>query len=65
MAKVTAHPDRRLISSEDVEGTEAYGAGDEVVGEIDHLLIEKITGRVAYAVSRCQRHRVSGERRCY
>lgn len=50
MAKATAHPDRRLISSEDVEGTEVYGAGDEVVGEIDHLLIEKVSGRVVYAV---------------
>ena len=50
MAKATAHPDRRLISSEDVEGTEVYGSGDEVVGEIDHLLIEKVSGRVAYAV---------------
>ena len=50
MAKATAHPDRRLISSEDVEGTEVYGLGDEVVGEIDHLLIEKVSGRVAYAV---------------
>src|SRR5665809_163825 len=50
MAKATAHPDRRLISSEDVHGTEMYGAGDESVGEIDHLLIEKISGRVVYAV---------------
>jgi hypothetical protein len=50
MAKATAHPDRRLISSEDVEGTEVYGMGDEVIGEIDHLLIEKLSGRVAYAV---------------
>jgi hypothetical protein len=50
MAKATAHPDRRLISSEDVEGTEVYGAGDDVVGEIDHLLIVKVSGRVAYAV---------------
>ena len=50
MAKATAHPDHRLISSEDVEGTEVYGAGEEVVGEIDHLLIEKVSGRVAYAV---------------
>ena len=50
MAKATTHPDRRLISSEDVEGTEVYGLGDGVVGEIDHLLIEKVSGRVAYAV---------------
>ena len=46
----TAHPDHRLISSEDVQGTHVYGVGDEAIGEIDHLLIEKITGRVAYAV---------------
>ena len=46
----TAHPDKRLISSEDVEGTDVYGVGDEAIGEIDHLLIEKVTGRVAYAV---------------
>jgi hypothetical protein len=50
MAQATAHPDRRLISSEDVVGTDVYGRGDEVVGEIDHLLIEKVSGRVAYAV---------------
>jgi PRC-barrel domain len=50
MAKATAHPDHRLISSEDVQGTLVYGAGDEEVGEIDHLLIEKVSGRVLYAV---------------
>src|SRR3546814_6047908 len=41
---------RALISSEDVQGTEVYGVGDEAIGEIDHLLIEKVSGRVAYAV---------------
>ena len=30
MAKATVPPDRRLISSEDVEGTEVYGSDDEV-----------------------------------
>lgn len=50
MARSTAHPDRRLISSEDVQGTDVIGAEDEVIGEIDHLLIEKLSGRVAYAV---------------
>ena len=50
MVKATAHPDHRLISSEDVHGTEVYGLGDESIGEIDHLLIEKISGRVAYVV---------------
>ena len=50
MAQATAHPDHRLISSEDVQGTEVYGIGDKAIGEIDHLLIEKVSGRVAYAV---------------
>jgi hypothetical protein len=27
-----------------------YGVGDEAIGEIDHLLIEKVSGRVSYAV---------------
>jgi hypothetical protein len=50
MASATAHPDHRLISSEDVEGTEVYGVGDDKVGEIDHLIIDKLSGRVIYAV---------------
>ena len=50
MATATAHPDHRLISSEDVEGTEVFGVGDDKVGEIDHLIIDKLSGRVIYAV---------------
>ena len=50
MTQATAHPDHRLISSEDVQGTDVYGIGEETIGQIDHLLIEKISGRVAYAV---------------
>ncbi|MBS0243515.1 MAG: PRC-barrel domain-containing protein [Proteobacteria bacterium] len=46
----TAQPMNQLISSDDVQGTNVYGAGDSKVGEIDHLVIEKISGRVAYAV---------------
>ena len=45
MAQATAHPNRALISSEDVQGTNVYGVGDEGIGEIDHLLIEKVSGR--------------------
>ena len=50
MGQATAHPNRALISSEDVQGTDVYGVGDEAIGQIDHLLIEKVSGRVAYAV---------------
>jgi hypothetical protein len=50
MARATAHPDHRLISSEDVHGTDVIGAGGEIIGRIDHLLIEKDTGRITDAV---------------
>jgi hypothetical protein len=50
MASVTTHPNRRLISSEDVQGTTVYGSGDKHVGQVDHLMIDKLSGRVAYAV---------------
>jgi hypothetical protein len=51
VAKATAHPDRRLIWSEDGPGNSGLRrAGDEEIGEVDHLLIEKVSGRVAYAV---------------
>ena len=46
----SADPSRRLISSSRVQGTEVYGPAGENVGEIDHLMIEKVSGRVAYAV---------------
>jgi hypothetical protein len=46
----SAHPDHSLISSDRVQGTEVYGAADKHIGEIDHLLIDKVSGRVAYAV---------------
>jgi hypothetical protein len=39
-----------LISSNDVQGTTVFGTGDEQIGEIDHLMIEKVSGRVAYAI---------------
>lgn len=40
-----------LISSEHVEGTNVYSATKEdKVGEIHHLMIDKRSGRVAYAV---------------
>jgi sporulation protein YlmC with PRC-barrel domain len=50
MAKATVHPGHQLISSEDVEGTNVYGTGGKKIGEVDHLLIDKVSGRVAYAV---------------
>jgi len=50
MAQSTTHPNHQLVSSEDVEGTEVYDAAGTNIGEIDHLMIDKTSGRVAYAV---------------
>ena len=50
MAKSTTHPNHQLISSEDVEGTNVYDMAGKKIGEIDHLMIDKISGRVTYAV---------------
>ncbi len=46
----TIHPNHGFISSEDVEGTSVYDRASNKIGEIDHLMIDKISGRVIYAV---------------
>ena len=43
-------PARRLISADKVEGTAVYNRAGEHLGTIDTLMIDKITGRVAFAV---------------
>jgi len=50
MATSTVHPNHQLISSEDVEGTNVYDMHGKKIGEIDHLMIDKVSGRVTYAV---------------
>ena len=44
------HPDRAFISSEEVEGCSIYDTNGNSVGEVDHLMIDKKSGRVVYAV---------------
>lgn len=39
-----------MVSSADVNGTEVYSPGGEHLGEIDHLMIDKTSGQIAYAV---------------
>jgi sporulation protein YlmC with PRC-barrel domain len=46
----TAHPNHAFISSEDVEGTKVYDRKGARIGEIDHLMIDKVSGKVVYAV---------------
>tara|TARA_R110000737_G_C14486485_1_gene469443 strand:- start:325 stop:678 length:354 start_codon:yes stop_codon:yes gene_type:complete len=39
-----------LVSSSNVNGTEVYGRDGSHIGSIDHLMIDKQSGKVAYAV---------------
>jgi sporulation protein YlmC with PRC-barrel domain len=52
MAKATVHPNHQLISSEDVKGTRVYATDGTQIGDIGHLVIDKISGRVAYVIIR-------------
>ena len=40
----------RLIASDKVEGTPVYRSNGERVGQIERIMIDKISGKVAYAV---------------
>jgi len=39
-----------LIGSDKVEGTAVYGANDTKIGSIERVMIDKMSGRVSYAV---------------
>jgi hypothetical protein len=39
-----------LIGSDKVEGTAVYGADSEKIGTIERVMIDKISGKVSYAV---------------
>ena len=40
----------RLIASDKVQGTEVFGRNGERLGTVYNFMVDKITGRVAYAV---------------
>ncbi len=46
----TRAPSHPLIESNRIEGTKVYDRQGGHIGTIDHLVIEKVSGRVAYAV---------------
>ena len=53
MATMTSAETREttsLIGSDKVEGTAVYGADHEKIGSIQRVMIDKISGKVAYAV---------------
>jgi len=39
-----------LIASDKVEGTAVYGADRQKIGRIENVMIDKLSGKVAYAV---------------
>jgi hypothetical protein len=41
---------RRLISADKVEGTAVYNRADERLGTVEDIMLDKLTGRVAFAV---------------
>jgi hypothetical protein len=48
-AQMEATMGSRLISSEKVEGTTVYNSTGEKLGSIQNVMIDKLTGKVAYA----------------
>ena len=47
---MTATSHSSLVSSSDVNGTTVYSRDGTHIGSIDHLMIDKQSGKVAYAV---------------
>ena len=39
-----------LIGSDKVEGTAVYGADQKKIGKLERVMVDKISGKVAYAV---------------
>ena len=50
MATMEDRETSSLIGSDKVEGTNVYGADGEKVGYIEHVMIDKVSGKVSYAV---------------
>lgn len=46
----TSNPGFDLVSSQDMEGATVFDPRGEEIGEIDHLMIDRTSGRVRYAV---------------
>jgi len=49
-ADVATNETPQLISADKVEGTTVYNRSGEKLGSVDSVMIDKISGRVAYAV---------------
>ncbi len=47
---VRTESDRRLISASRVQGTAVYNRADERLGSVEDVMLDKVSGRVAFAV---------------
>ncbi|MEF3366545.1 PRC-barrel domain-containing protein [Methylocystis sp. 9N] len=45
-----AEPNANLISSDKVEGTSVFDVRGDKIGEIEHLMIDRVSGMVRYAI---------------
>ena len=50
MSTLEAKETSRLIAADKVEGTAVYNMAQEKIGSIENVMIDKQTGKVAYAV---------------
>ncbi|MBY6055576.1 PRC-barrel domain-containing protein [Leisingera daeponensis] len=50
MQQVHSEPGSSLVSTNDVTGTDVYDERGEKAGTIDHLMIDKQSGKAAYAI---------------
>jgi hypothetical protein len=50
MADVSNRETSSLIGSDKVEGTAVYGADQNKIGTVQRVMIDKLSGKVAYAV---------------
>lgn len=46
----TTNPSGRLIGADQVQGTVVFGADGTTLGRVEDVMLDKLSGRVAYAV---------------
>ena len=50
MSDIVPRSNGALIASRDVTGTAVYDASGEKLGSVDDVMIDKLSGRIAYAI---------------
>jgi hypothetical protein len=63
-SRSSASAGRRLISSDRVRGAAVFGPDGAKLGQIEDVMLDKASGRVAYAIMAYGGFLGAGERRC-